>query len=69
MAASFFALARLARSGPLFTAAAVLDLFAIPALPLAVDQRDPKASLPAPPELDVDWEVLPRDAAGVEDCF
>lgn len=42
------------------------DLLAIPALPLAVDQRDPKASLP---ELGVvvDVDGLPSDAAVVEE--
>jgi hypothetical protein len=49
------------------------DLLAIPALLLAVDQMDPKASLPElGPVVDVDG--LPSDAAVVEepnedDCF
>lgn len=70
IAASFFAFAMLARSGPLeFTPPTpAADLFAMPALPLAVDQRDPKASPPAPPAV-LDEVGLPRDAAAVADGF
>lgn len=73
MAASFFALAILARSGPLFPGVEVPDLLWIPDLALALDQSEVNTSAPAPaPAADVDVEGfgLPSDAAFVEEyCF
>jgi hypothetical protein len=60
MPALLFALAILARSGPLSAA-----LFCTPALELADDHRLPNAS---PPDVAADFAVgLPNIAAGVED--
>ena len=61
--ASLFALAMLARSGPLL---AVAPLFGTPAEALAVDQRDPKASLPVVVGLEAGFL---RDAAEVEEAY
>ena len=69
MPASLFALAILARSGPLL---GVVDFIWTPALAVAVDHKEPKAS----PPLDVVVGLaagLPRDAIDVDDekgdCF
>lgn len=66
MAASFWAFAMVARSGPFLSPPVTPDL----ALPLALDQRDPNTSPPAAPPavLDAD-EGLPSDDAVAEGCL
>lgn len=70
MAASFWAFAMVARSGPFLSPPVTPDLVWTLALPLAVDQMDPNTSPPAPPPavLDAD-EVLPSDDAVADGCL
>jgi hypothetical protein len=63
MPASLFALAILARSGPLL---GVVDLICTPALAVAVDHRDPKASPPLAVGVGL-AAGFPSDAMVVED--